>query len=158
MLFMMSNLGALHVAQGKYHEAEPLLTRSVELQTRVIGDVHQNTLTTMNTLSDLYMREGKYGQAELLLTKVLEIARRTLSRNDRYTALAVYNLACVAARRGRHEQALSLLRQALNHGLTAWAANHMDKDSDLDSLHSDPRFIALVAEAQQRAAAAARPK
>ncbi|MGB7435666.1 MAG: protein kinase [Candidatus Acidiferrum sp.] len=54
----------------------------------------------------------------------------------------VYNIACTYALIGRKEEALDCLRRVMEHGdfLKNWAA----KDSDLDSLRSDPRFQALL--------------
>jgi hypothetical protein len=50
------------------------------------------------------------------------------------------------------------LRQALDHGLFPTGALGMEKDLGLKSLHGDPRFVALVAYAKERAAAAVKPK
>ena len=50
--------------------------------------------------------------------------------------------------------ALSLLRQALDTGLNPSDALEMENDPDFRSLHSDPRFIAMVADAKKGAAAA----
>jgi hypothetical protein len=47
---------------------------------------------------------------------------------------------------------LSLLRQAIDHGLSSSGALGMEKDSDLNSLHGDPRIVALVAYAKEHAA------
>ncbi|MGO9842921.1 MAG: TPR end-of-group domain-containing protein [Candidatus Acidiferrales bacterium] len=48
----------------------------------------------------------------------------------------VYNVACAYARVGRTEDAIACLQRIMEHGdfLKNWAA----KDSDLDSLRSDP--------------------
>lgn len=55
-------------------------------------------------------------------------------------------------------EALSLLRQPLDHGLKPAGALDMEKDLHLKSLHGDPGFDALVADAKQRVAAAQKPK
>jgi hypothetical protein len=47
-----------------------------------------------------------------------------------------------------------LLRDSVDHGLAGWVIAGMTKDPDLNALHGDPRFDALIAYAKQRAAAA----
>ncbi len=48
----------------------------------------------------------------------------------------------------------SLLREAVDHGLSPTFDLAIEKDSDLKSLHGDPRFAVLMAYAKERAAAA----
>jgi len=64
-------------------------------------------------------------------------------------AETVYNLGCVAARRGDKEQAIALLSQSVDHGLSPRGDLGIERDTDLTSLHGDPRFAALVAHAKQ---------
>jgi hypothetical protein len=46
------------------------------------------------------------------------------------------------------------LRESLDHGLPSWESKDMASEPDLESLHGDPRFDALVAHAKEGAAAA----
>ena len=58
-----------------------------------------------------------------------------------------YNLACVAALRNERAAALLSLRRAVDAGWTfAWIAT----DPDLESLHGDPEFEAIVEEVRSR--------
>jgi hypothetical protein len=45
----------------------------------------------------------------------------------------------------------------VDHGMPPFVAAVMPRDSDLASLHDDPRFQALVSRAKERAAAARKP-
>jgi hypothetical protein len=45
-----------------------------------------------------------------------------------------------------------MLRQSIEHGLAPNTAFGMEKDLDLQSLHGDPRFVKIVADAKERAA------
>src|SRR6266849_1992464 len=73
--------------------------------------------------------------------KSYDWARRALAIDPEETSI-LYNVACVYALLGRSEDALSCLGKVMEHGTfyKNWAA----KDSDLDSLRSDPRFHALL--------------
>jgi serine/threonine protein kinase/tetratricopeptide (TPR) repeat protein len=73
--------------------------------------------------------------------KSYDWARRALAIDPDETSI-LYNVACVYALLGRTEDALGCLAKVMEHGtfFKNWAA----KDSDLDSLRSDPRFHALL--------------
>src|ERR1700751_1375738 len=70
-----------------------------------------------------------------------EWARRALEIDPEETSI-LYNVACVYSLLGRTEEALGCLEKVMEHGTfyKNWAA----KDSDLDSVPSDPRFQALL--------------
>ena len=76
----MNELAELYCDQGKYAQAEPLYTKVLEVQRRVLGEEHPDTLDTMDNLGALYWNQGKYAQAEPLFTKVLERAAARAGR------------------------------------------------------------------------------
>lgn len=61
-------------------------------------------------------------------------------------APVLYNVACIYTSMREHERALDLLEQAVDQGWgdRAW----MDNDSDLATLHGEPRFQALLSRIQ----------
>lgn len=61
---------------------------------------------------------------------------------------ATYNAACVYALKKDKDKAFEWLHKAINAGFRG--ADHMDNDSDMDSLRDDPRY-AKVVEAIQKA-------
>jgi serine/threonine protein kinase/Tfp pilus assembly protein PilF len=70
-----------------------------------------------------------------------EWARRALEIDPEETSI-LYNVACVYSLLGRTEEAIGCLEKVMEHGTfyKNWAA----KDSDLDSIRTDPRFQALL--------------
>jgi len=62
-------------------------------------------------------------------------------------SLGAYNLACYFALSGQRKRALALLSDALELGPVGTAPN---QDPDLATLHGDPEFIAILAEAERR--------
>ena len=139
--------------ESRYTEAEKLERDALEVQRRVLGPEHVDTLVTMSALSVVLEGEGRHDEAEKLGRDVLDIRRRVLGPEHPETANSVYDLGCLAARRGRTEEAFSLVREAVDHGLSTLNDLHIENDSDLKSLHGDPRFAALVAHAKEKAAA-----
>ena len=62
-----------------------------------------------------------------------------------------YNLACTFARKGEKIKALDALERSVALGWDDW--DHIGKDTDLTSLHAEPRFIKAVESAKTRAEA-----
>ncbi len=154
----MTNLAIVLSREGSYAEAEKLEREELDISRRVLGPEHKGTLTLMDNLAIVLSREGRNAEAEKLERAALDISRRVLGVEHPQTAASIYHLGVIAANRGNRTEALSLLRQALDHGLLPTGALGMEKDDDLKSLHGDARFVALVAYAKERAAAAPKPK
>jgi eukaryotic-like serine/threonine-protein kinase len=149
----MSNLANYISDQGRYADAEKLHRKTLEIQRRVLGQGHPETLRTMDNLSNAISEQGRYAEAEKLERETVDLRKRYTGPDHPSTASAVYDLGCILALEGRREEALSYLREAVEHGLPAKIVLNMKDDSDLKSLHSDPRFQELVAAARQRAGA-----
>jgi serine/threonine protein kinase len=152
------NLSVVLEEEGRHQEAEKSLRETLEIERRVWGPEHPDTLKTMIDLGQVLNEEGRLAEAEKLNREVLEIERRVLGPEHPDTAATIYNLGCIAAHKGKRDEAFSLLRAAVDHGLAPTYDLEIEKDSELKSLHGDPRFDALVARAKERAAAAQKPK
>ena len=153
----LSDLAQMLTDQGNYPEAEKMYRQVIDIRRRVLGPEHPDTLQAIVNLGGPLEQEGRYVEAEKLNREVLEIQRRMLGPEHPNTATTLYNLSCLAARQGHKDQALSLLRESVDHGLPPWGDLAVDKDPDLKSLHDDPRFAAILADAKDRAAAAQKP-
>jgi non-specific serine/threonine protein kinase/serine/threonine-protein kinase len=152
-----NNLAITLGKEGRYAEAEKMQRELLEVQRRVLGPEHPDTLLAINNLADTLSREGRYAESEKMQRELLDIQRRVLGPENPNTALSVANLGSLAALQGRRNEAFSLLREAIDHGLRPADDLYLEKDSSLKSLHGDPRFAALVADAKERAAAAQKP-
>ena len=64
-------------------------------------------------------------------------------------AIILYNLGALAGVTGRSDEAIGLLYQAIDAGLPPAAVDGMGQDPDLQPLHANPRFPALVAHAKE---------
>jgi non-specific serine/threonine protein kinase/serine/threonine-protein kinase len=152
-LVSMNNLAVILFHEGRFSEADKLEREAIEIKLRVAGPENLSTIHYMMTEASLKADMGELDEAEKSLRQLLELERRVLAPNQPEIAVTVYELAAVAAKRGRAEEALSLLQQAIDIGLRPVEAVQMEKDPDLNALHGDPRFAALVAHAKERAAA-----
>ena len=147
------SLGVILFYENRFADSETLLRQTELDESRVLGPNHPETLKTMEVLGDDLAGEHHYGDAGKMERQVLDAHLRTLGLDDRVTADDRYTLAGYMAHEGKREEALSLLGEAIDHGLDPETALGMEKDTDLDPLHEDPRFVALVARAKERAGA-----
>ncbi|HXM21411.1 MAG TPA: tetratricopeptide repeat protein [Terriglobales bacterium] len=152
-LATMDNLSVCLAHEGKLDEAEKLERETLDIQLRVFGRENLGTIYSILNLADIQRDQGRDEEAEMLFRQALDLEGRILGPNQPETAETRYDLACLLARRGQIEEALSLLRQAVDHGLEPRIDSAMEKEAYFNSLHSDPRFAALVAHAKERAAA-----
>ena len=150
-LLSMSNLADTLMSMHDYAGAESLLTQALAIQKRVLGPENPQTIISMTNLADAMMKSGQYQEAEATLKPALEIQRRVLGPDHPNTAVSLYSLACIKALEKRPGEAIALLSQALDHGLPPWAARDLANDTDLISLHGDPRFARLMAKAKENA-------
>ena len=108
----------------------------------------------MQALQDAYAKaraEAKakqYAGAAAALEPIYAAGPGSLGQ-DWYAAM--YDLACYAARAGQKERALTVLEASQSNGGST-DADHIATDSDLESLHGDPRFerIFLLARSRER--------
>ena len=127
-------LGLALTRTGKTTEAVEALRKAVEL-----GDdspaVHRN-------LGDALLRAGKPAEAAGHLEKSIRMGMKPPP--------AIYNLACAYALSGRKDDAFARLDEV---AATNWLTrDQLEKDQDLSSLKSDPRFASLLAKLPQPAA------
>src|SRR2546421_2756650 len=90
-------------------------------------------------------KAGRLEDAEKALAEALLL--------DPVNSTNLYNMACVKALRGRSEAALDYLERSATEGFTDFI--HIEKDSDLNSLHNLERykkFVASKADWQRKAA------
>jgi serine/threonine protein kinase len=152
-LLSMGNLAEVLTEEGRYAEAEQLVRQTLETERRTLGADHSDTLSALESLGMLLKREKRYAEAEATLRQTLEGRRRALGPGHPDTAGAAYDLACILALEGKRDESFSNLRYAVENALSAETRLGLEKDTDLKSLHADPRFAAVVASARQPAAA-----
>jgi len=95
------------------------------------------------------LKETRYAEPKKLLRDALAVQRRTLGLDDRDVAASLYQLAVIDGHQGKNDEAFALLRDSINHGLPVEVRNGIGTDPDLDPLHADSRFNALVAETKK---------
>ncbi|MGB7151711.1 MAG: serine/threonine-protein kinase [Terriglobales bacterium] len=141
----MMMLAVTMMKEGHYAEADKLQSQIIEIKTRVLGPTHTSTLQSMEMEALGLSREGRYADSEKMFRDVIETAEKT--NQPATVAEAWYNFACAEAARGRTDEAFADLNHAIENGLIS--PGELSADPELKSLHSDPRFDAVVARARE---------
>ena len=134
-----ASLAGVLIKQGRYQEAETLARRTFDTQLRVLGPQQDDTINTLQMLGTALVYNHHYPEAKKLFGDTIERISQTPGAS---VFLAWYNFACVAAAAKDRGEAVHHLREAIAHGYKD--IDHMRIDEDLKSLHSDPRFDALL--------------
>jgi serine/threonine protein kinase len=153
----MGNLAITFQYEGRNADAEKLYREVLDISRRTLGPEHLSTLTSMSNLAGVLGEEGHYAEGERLMREALGIERRVLGADHPLTTMTMYDLAGLTAHRGQSAEALTLLREAMDHGLAVQARQDMITNPSFKSLHGNPQFQALLANAKERAAAAQKP-
>lgn len=101
--------------------------------------VGANTLVAQRTDSVILQAHTAYHNGRYVECSILYELAIAAGASDPVT---LYNASCCLALSGRKEKALNYLEQSITQGYNR--AEHMEQDSDLFSLHSDPRWKQLL--------------
>jgi serine/threonine protein kinase/tetratricopeptide (TPR) repeat protein len=152
-LVAMGNLADVLTDEGQYSEAEQLFRQTLDAKRRTLGPEHPSTLNAVDGLARLLKNEKRYPEAEEAYRQAFAGRGRVLGAGHPDTASTAYGLACVLALGGKRDEAFSNLQFAVEHKLSSAEREGLEKNTDLKSLHGDPRFDALLVSSRQRAAA-----
>jgi len=136
--------------EGRYDESERVLREATDGLARFRGAGDQWALFAKQNLFDTLTRQPARRAEADKLAQDLMAHSAAIDPTDQYT------MACVTAVSGRTDDALRWLTNAVHKGLPQAVALAIDQDNELASLHGDPRFVALVAEAKARASRASK--
>lgn len=111
---MQHNLGVLHLYLGFYTYANDLLNQSLNTNKELLGENHENYITSLNDLSTLYHLQGEYDKAEHSYLKTLIITERVLGKQHRFYANTLSNLGLLYESQGKYLEAEPIYREVLN--------------------------------------------
>lgn len=151
-LASMDNLAVVLLYEGRPEEAEKLESQTLEIQRRVYGPENLTTIHYMMNEAEIMGAMREFDEAEKMSLGLLDLERRLIGPDSPEAAETTYSLGSMKAKQGKKDEALSLLRHAVDHGLLPREALVLGEDPELQVLHGDPRFAALVAHAKKQAA------
>jgi eukaryotic-like serine/threonine-protein kinase len=138
----------------RYAEAEQMIRETLATEQHVIGPEQSDTLITQYTLGEILVERHHYPEAETVFRQTLALQTKALTAHHPDTARTECTLAQVLALQGKREEAFTHLQFCLDDGPRPSYLQDAISDDSLNSLHSDPRFPALLARVKQYNAAA----
>ena len=124
---LLADLANLYIDQGRYPEAEVMLTQAVDVMNRHGGEVDRLELAeSINKLASVYRRQGKYDLAEPLYYQAKDIRVAVLGPDDPEVARSYNSLGILNWTRGNYDEAETLYRQALDLWEKAYGNDHSD--------------------------------
>jgi serine/threonine protein kinase len=148
----MDNLAIMLASDGRLGEAIALQQESLDRHLRVLGAQNIGTIDAMLNLGEFQRDAGREDEARSTFQDLLAKEALFFSPEQGESAVTKYDLASVLLRKGQKNEALSLLQDAVKH-LPPRIAMGMPSDPLFASLRDDPRFVALIAEANKKPAA-----
>jgi CHAT domain-containing protein len=159
----LAELGQLYVAMQRHEEAETVLQRVLEVGRRESMHNHPVYQAALTTLVLSHLHTSRHEAAAALLREVAELHRARGGDRDRLYLQALGWLCEVLSRQaeqherhGRWDEARAARREALQHNVAQYGADHWrveDAQRALDHIH---RLATLDAAQQQRLQQAAR--
>jgi hypothetical protein len=98
----MARLGRVAFLLGTYAEGEALESQALEVQRRVLGLEHPDTVSSMLVLALAYQSKGRYADAESLCVQILEIRKRVLGPEHPNTLSSMHALATIYEDEGKY--------------------------------------------------------
>ncbi|KAK2669726.1 P-loop containing nucleoside triphosphate hydrolase [Fusarium oxysporum f. sp. vasinfectum] len=102
--YLLTNCAQYMLTIGNYGVAESLSKKAVNSRSKVLGEEHPHTLTSMANLASTYWKQGRWKEAEELQVVVLELRKRTLGEEHPDTLASMVNLASTYRNQGAMER------------------------------------------------------
>jgi non-specific serine/threonine protein kinase/serine/threonine-protein kinase len=131
---MMYTMADTYFGLGLYSRAQSLLEGALEIQRRVLGPDHRETLASMSLLAETLMREVHLADGEKLARQALEIQRRVLGQENPDTLLSMLRLANTLHTEGRYAESEQLYRATLDIQRRVLGPEHLDTLTSMQNL------------------------
>jgi tetratricopeptide (TPR) repeat protein len=106
-------LGRTYLSLAHAAAAEPLLSKALELNRRIYGELSESATESLDDLCRLRGDQGKLEEAERLARQVLAMERKLHGKEDRHVARALIRLAGVLKDRAVPQEDASLVAAAV---------------------------------------------
>ncbi|KAL3456402.1 hypothetical protein BJX64DRAFT_41730 [Aspergillus heterothallicus] len=133
---LMADLAFTYWGQGRWKEAKELGVQVLEINKRVLGPEHPNTLTSMANLASIYLDQGQWEEAKELGVQVLEIRKRVLGPEHPKTLTSMNNLAHTLYSQEKVYEAVVLMEKCVRLQVRSLGPSHPHTKNSASSLKS----------------------
>ncbi|KAH0551781.1 hypothetical protein GP486_007000 [Trichoglossum hirsutum] len=121
-------------SDGRYDEAEKPFFQVMEVEKRVLGQEHPDTLTSAANLASTYRNQGRWKEAEKLDVQVMETRKRVLGQEHPSTLTSMGNLALTWKSQDRDIEAFNLMNKCCHLQEKKLGVDHPHTISSLQTL------------------------
>jgi tetratricopeptide (TPR) repeat protein len=146
---LLEKFGRCLYSDGRYNEAERSFSRVMETRTRVLGQEHPDTLTSIANLASTFWNQGRWKEAEELNMQVVETMKRVLGQEHPSTLTSMANLASTYRNQGRWKEAEELEMQVVETRKRVLGQEHPDTLTSMANLASTYRNQGRWKEAEE---------
>jgi CHAT domain-containing protein/Tfp pilus assembly protein PilF len=111
--------------EGKYAEAEVLLTRALEIDVKAFGSDSPEIASILNNLAEAYREQGKNADAEQMYLRAITIDTKAYGRDSGELVHALNNLGLLYGTEARNREAEDLHLRALVIALKVYGKDSM---------------------------------
>jgi tetratricopeptide (TPR) repeat protein len=111
-----NSIGNAYSGLGEFDLALTHLQAAYDIQSKMLGVDHPDSLDTVSSLGVIYHRQARYGLAEEITVQALGGSRKSRGVENLETLLIQSNLAAVYLDQGRYHEAGALLQEAAELG------------------------------------------
>ncbi len=141
---ILQGLGDLERINGNYTQAQALYERAMRIEEKITGSSYDR-FYILDGMARIHLARNEFPDARLLFGRAIETLTKERGENNPSIA---FHKACHHALLDERDQAIHFLRRAIELGFIM--PHQITQASDLASLHADPEFEAIVAEAKKR--------
>ncbi|HIJ82571.1 MAG: hypothetical protein HW380_2080 [Magnetococcales bacterium] len=124
----------LHEDRGQLDQAEGYYHQVLELETKLLGENHPNTLSTQSDLAGVLRRKGQLVKAEKMFLDAYERFRRLLGPKHPSTLVAANDFSLTLEEEGLYETAEPLFRMVYNLSGEVFGPEHPSTLANLNNL------------------------
>ncbi len=110
---LMYTMGNVYASLGLDSRSGTLLEQALNLQKKILGPEHPDTLDSASSLGRTLRYQGHYPEAEQLLRQTVQAQERVLGPEDPRTLRSMNGLANTLAYEGKNSEAEQLMRNVL---------------------------------------------
>jgi len=110
---LLYNAASYAWRKGSFTEAIDMSRAALDVQTKILGQEHEATLSGMGLVGLVYNLGGQWDKAEELEVQVMKTMKRLLGKEHLDTLTSIANLASTYTRQGRWKEAEELQLQVM---------------------------------------------
>lgn len=122
----LNSLASVYYREGKLAEARTLLTESLGMYQKLLGDIHPDLASIYNNLAMLNHDQKDLENAEAMYREALRQQEKIHGEEHPEVARSYNNLAYLLYDRDHHQQAIELVEKALQIARTTQGNQHKD--------------------------------